>query len=246
MELVLSAVSMGRALRNKHQLKIRQPLASIFLVTRDPEAVAILNDMEELITEELNIKKVVVADNEEDLVTYSAKANYSVLGPKLGVRMKQVARTIVELDSSAIFRLRDGKRTTLELDGETIILAPEDVLLQRHEKEGLLAQTENNVTVALNTELTIDLQQEGFAREFVNKVQNMRKEQAFDVMARIHVRYQTSQFVQTAVTRFDQFIKTETLANHLEAIPSGHLMSGRRGAEWDINGEACAIEVQRA
>ena len=246
MELVLSAVSMGRALRNKHQLKIRQPLASIFLVTRDPEAVAILNDMEELITEELNIKKVVVADNEEDLVTYSAKANYRVLGPKLGVRMKQVARTIAELDSSAIFRLRDGKRTTLELDGETIILAPEDVLLQRHEKEGLLAQTENNVTVALNTELTIDLQQEGFAREFVNKVQNMRKEQAFDVMARIHVRYQTSQSVQTAVTRFDQFIKTETLANHLEAIPSGHLMSGGRGTEWDINGEACAIEVQRA
>ena len=245
MELILSAVSMGRALRNKHQLKIRQPLASIFLVTRDPEAKAILNDMEDLITEELNIKKVIITDNEEDLVTYSAKANYRVLGPKLGARMKKVAQAIAKLDSSAIFQLRDGKCATLELKDEPILLYPEDVLLQRHEKEGMLVLTENNVTVALNTELTVDLQQEGFAREFVNKVQNMRKVQAFDVMARIHVLYQTTQSLQSAVTRFDELIKMETLANEVKAIPAGQLTSGGRGTEWDINGEACTIEVQK-
>ena len=124
--------------------------------------------------------------------------------------LKKVAQAIAKLDSSAIFQLRDGECATLELKEESILLHPEDVLLQRQEKEGLLVLTENDVTVALNTELTVDLQQEGFAREFVNKVQNMRKERAFDVMARIHVRYQTTQSLQSAVTRFDEFIKTET------------------------------------
>lgn len=240
MALILSAVSMGRALRNKHQLKIRQPLAKIFLVTRDPEAKAILSDMVNLITEELNIKEVRITDNEEDLVTYRAKANFKVLGPKLGAQMKQAAQEISKLDTAAILQLRDGNAVSMSWEGATLALAPDDILIQRHEKEGLLVLTENNLTVALDTELTEALKQEGFAREFVNKVQNMRKERAFDVMQRIDVRYQATETVQNAIDRFAQFIKTETLANELQPGPTEG-----EGMHWDINGESCLIELQK-
>ncbi|MBF0276428.1 MAG: isoleucine--tRNA ligase [SAR324 cluster bacterium] len=240
MDLILSAVSMGRSLRNRHQLKIRQPLAKIFLITRDPEAKDILNNMEELITEELNIKEVMIADNEEELVSYSAKANFKVLGSKLGKKMKQTAQEISKLGFDEILRLRDGQSVTLQIDGEMLTLESGDVLIQRHEKEGLLVLTENNLTVALDTDLTEELVQEGFAREFINKVQNMRKEQMFDVMDRIQVRYQTTEPVQKAVDQFNDFIKTETLANFLESDSTGE-----QALQWDINGELCKIEVQK-
>lgn len=240
MDLILSAVNMGRSLRSKHQLKIRQPLAKIFLITRDPEAKNILSDMEDLITDELNIKEVVVADNEEELVAYSIKANFKVLGPKLGKKMKQTAQEIAQLELEAILQLRDGQSVTLQMAAETLLLESRDVLIQRHEKEGLLVLTENMLTVALDTELTDELIQEGFAREFVNKVQNMRKERAFDVMDRIQVRYQTTAPLQKALGQFDEFIKTETLTNLLEATPPGE-----QALQWDINGEACTIEIQK-
>lgn len=240
MDLILSTVSMGRSLRSKHQLKIRQPLAKIFLITRDPDAKNILTDMEDLITDELNIKKVIVADNEEELISYSAKANFKVLGPKLGKKMKQTAQEISRLALDSLLQLRDGQGITLLVDGEALSLDPNDILIQRHEKEGLLVLTENNLTVALDTELTKELVQEGFAREFVNKIQNMRKEQAFAVMDRIQVRYQTTEPLQNAIGQFDHLIKAETLASLLEAAPTGE-----QALQWDINGEACSIEVEK-
>ena len=239
MELVLAAVSLGRALRTKHQLKIRQPLAKIFLVTRDPEAKAILKDMEDLITDELNIKTVQIAENEEDLVTYSAKANFKLLGSKLGAKMKPVAQAIAQLDPASLVQLRDGQGLSLQVAGETVALQAEDVLLQRHEKQGLLVLTENNLTVALDTELTEALKQEGLAREFVNKVQNMRKAQNLEVMQQIHVRFQTTKTVEEALMGFDPFIKTETLAKTVEAAPAG-----AEAVQWDINGESCWIELE--
>ena len=238
MDLVLSTVTMGRALRAKHQLKIRQPLPKIFLVTRDPEAKNVLEEFSELIIDELNIKEVDITPDEEELVHLSAKANFKTLGHKLGKKMKTAAQTIAELNLDEIRKLQNGDNISFKIEGETLDLTPEDVLIQRQEKEGLLVETDNLLTVALDTELNEDLIREGFAREFMNKVQNMRKEMDLNVMDRIRISFQGSAELNTALETFSDFICTETLANELQPQET------MDGTEWNLNGESCKIKVE--
>ena len=238
MDLVLSTVTMGRSLRAKHQLKIRQPLPKILLVTRDPAAKQVLEDLSELITDELNIKKVVITQEEDELVNLSAKANFRTLGSKLGKKMKIAAQLISGLDFKSIRTIQNGKNIFLKLGKDTLELAPEDILIQRQEKEGLLVETDNVLTVALDTQLSEKLIQEGFAREFVNKVQNMRKESDLEVMDRILIHHQSSAKLNKALYDFSDFICKETLANQI--IHQENL----DGIEWDLNGELCRIKIE--
>ena len=239
MDLVLSTVTMGRALRAKHQLKIRQPLPKIFLVTHDPEAKSVLENLGDLISDELNVKDIVITPDDDELVNLSTKANFKTLGPKLGKKMKIVAKTVAELNLEEIRKLQIGGKITLIIEGDTLELSPEDVMLQRQEKKGLLVETDNRLTVALDTELSEDLIQEGFAREFVNKVQNMRKEMDLNVMDRINITYHASETLKTALVNFTDFVSTETLADQMKfkLTPEGY--------EWDLNGEPCNIHVSR-
>jgi isoleucyl-tRNA synthetase len=229
---------MGRALRAKHQLKIRQPLPKIFLVTHDPEAKYVLENLADLITDELNIKEIVITPDEEELVSLSAKANFKTLGAKLGKQMKIAAKAVAELNLEQIRELQNGNSISLIIEGDTLELSPEDVLLQRQEKEGLLVETDNRLTVALDTELSENLIQEGFAREFVNKVQNMRKEMDLNVMDRISIIYCASAKLNTALENFSDFVSSETLADQLQ------IKETSEGTEWDLNGEPCKILVE--
>ena len=240
MDLVLSAVTMGRALRAKHQLKIRQPLPKIFLVTRDLEAKNVLNELSELIMDELNIKQVTITPDEEELVNLKSKANYKTLGSRLGKKMKIAAKSIAEMNLDQIRDIQNGENVSIIIDGDTLELTPEDVLIQREEKKGLLVETDNLMTVALDTELSQDLIQEGFAREFVNKVQNMRKEMDLDVMDRIRISFQASAELNTALENYSDFICTETLAFKIE------LQEVSDSTAWDLNGEPCKIKVEHA
>ena len=113
-------------------------------------------------------------------------------------------------------------------------------MIQREEKKGLLVETDNLMTVALDTELSQDLIQEGFAREFVNKVQNMRKEMDLDVMDRIRISYQASAELNTALENYSDFICTETLAFKIV------LQEVSNSTAWDLNGELCKIKVEHA
>ncbi len=238
MDLVLTAVNMGRALRAKHQLKIRQPLQRLFLITRDPEAQRILNELDALLLDELNIKELVLTENEEDLVRLSAQANFRVLGKRLGKYMKEVADHIKTLDLKDIRSLQDGGSVTLcYTDGE-VTLTVEDILIQRLQREGLLVESSGNVTIALDTELNVSLIKEGLAREFVNKVQHMRKEQDLAVMDRILIRYKSSNIVDEALSAFEDFVCTETLCEKL-------ILEENLGSDWDINGEICTIKIER-
>ena len=169
----------------------------------------------------------------------STKANFKTLGPKLGKKMKIVAKTVAELNLEEIRKLQIGGKITLIIEGDTLELSPEDVMLQRQEKKGLLVETDNRLTVALDTELSEDLIQEGFAREFVNKVQNMRKEMDLNVMDRINITYHASEKLKTALVNFTDFVSTETLADQMKfkLTPEGY--------EWDLNGEPCKIHLSR-
>ncbi len=212
MELTRRAVSLGRALRNLHSLKIRQPLKAIHLVTLNPDEKKILREMEDIIREELNVKEVVFRDNEEDLVEYQAKANFRVLGKELGKDMKEAAQKIEGLRMEEIQSLLDGATLSLELSSRSVDLTEESLVVQRLEKEHLKVLNDGSLTIALDSEITEELKQEGLVRDIVRSIQNLRKEAGLEVTDRIDLYLQGEPDVREAVITFERYLKTETLA----------------------------------
>ncbi len=216
MDLTQQAVSMGRALRSMHNLKTRQPLKALHLVTRDLEEKKILKEMADIIEEELNVKSVIFRDNEEDLVEYSVKANFRVLGKQLGKDMKAAAAKIAELSSSEILSLMEGNTLTVDFEGaehNSIEITQESVVVNRSEKENLKVLNEGALTVALDPEITDDLYKEGIVRDVVRSIQNLRKESGLEVTDRIRIYLAGADKVKDAVEAYEDHLLQETLGD---------------------------------
>jgi len=212
MAITRQAVSMGRSLRSMHNYKIRQPLKAIYLVTRDSTEKRVLREMEEIIREELNVKDVLFKENEEDLVTYSAKPNYKVLGKKLGKHMKSVAKKIELLKMSEIQSMMEGSTLYIDYDEGSLELTIEGVVVQRTEKQNLKVLNESSLTVGLDTEITEELKNEGAVRDLVRSIQNLRKERGLMVTDRIQLYLEGPETLKTAVESFQDHLLQETLA----------------------------------
>ena len=216
METVQKAVSMGHSLRNQFNLKNRQPLASVALVTRNPEEKRVLAEMEECIREELNVKKVEFHDREDELVEYKAKANFKVLGKELGPLMKQAAQVIATLTSEQIQSILDGTKLSIEVSGNEVELDSEKVLVERLEKDDLKVLNDGTLTVGLDSKVTDELKKEGYVRDLIRGIQNQRKENGYNVTDRIKIKLSGDSDLQNAFTMFEDFIANETLANEIE------------------------------
>lgn len=241
MELTMTAVSSGRFLRTANNLKVRQPLAKAVLAAPDAESRSMLEETAAIVAEELNVKRVEFCDDEAELVKRSAKANFKVLGGRLGKNMKEAAAKIQGFTGREIGDILAGKPYRLVLaDGTEAEITADDLVVQREEKPGLVAASENGITIALSTELTPELEGEGFAREFVSRVQNLRKELGFDVTDRIRVTFDVPEPWAAAVKANEAYIREETLAVVLGAG------SAAGGAEVDVNGESCRILAEKA
>ncbi|MBI9100365.1 MAG: isoleucine--tRNA ligase, partial [Spirochaetaceae bacterium] len=214
MSLTQQAVSMGRALRSMHNLKTRQPLKALHLVTRNKEEKKVLFEMVDIIREELNIKEVIFRENEEDLVEYSAKANFRILGKILGKDMKAAAARIETLSMDEIQNMLEGSTLNIEFDGvehKNLDITEEHLMIQRQEKENLKVLNEGSLTIALDPEITDELKNEGIVRDIVRSVQNLRKESKLDVTDRINLFIDGSDVVKIAVEAFEDHLKQETL-----------------------------------
>jgi isoleucyl-tRNA synthetase len=224
MSLARRAVSLGRALRTLHNLKTRQPLKALHLVTRDPAEKAVLASLRDLVREEMNVKEVVLRDNEEELVEYSAKANFKVLGKTLGKDMKEAAARIEKLGGADIRTILEGGTVPLALGGRSVPLSADGVLVSRTEKEHLKVLNEGSLTVALDPELTPELLQEGLVRDLVRAVQSLRKERGLAVTDRIRLELSGSEQLLQAIEAFQERLTGETLADawswrrHPEAV----------------------------
>ena len=216
METVQKAVSMGHSLRNQFNLKNRQPLASVALVTRNSEEKRVLAEMEECIREELNVKKVEFHDREDELVEYKAKANFKVLGKELGPLMKQAAQVISTLTSEQIQSILDGTKLSIEVSGNEVELDSEKVLVERLEKDDLKVLNDGTLTVGLDSKVTDELKKEGYVRDLIRGIQNQRKENGYNVTDRIKIKLSGDSDLQNAFTMFEDFISNETLANKIE------------------------------
>lgn len=239
MESTMTAVRLGRFLRTQHSLKVRQPLAQAIIVAHDSEIREMLSGTADIIAEELNVKKIVFSQRESELVERSAKANFKALGPRLGKEMKEAAALIEKLDGDSIELILNGGEHQLSLpSGLTVGLTAGDLVVQRQEREGMTVATEAGITVALDTKLSKDLLDEGFARELVSRVQNMRKERGLEVSDRVVLRYKVPAECAESLERYREYICGETLTVEMLPVDSGEAA--------DINGYECVLEIEKA
>jgi isoleucyl-tRNA synthetase len=215
MASVRHAVSMGRALRVTNDLKTRQPLASVQIVTKIAEEKKVLSGMEDILREELNVKSILFKDNEEDLVEYSIKANFRVLGKILGKEMKAAAAILEALDPASVSSIVAGFSVFIDVSGQKISIDQNSVEIRRTEKPGLKVLNEGTLTLALDTVVTPSLLREGYVRDLIRGVQNLRKESGLDVTDRINLAIAGDTELKKALDDFGDFVAGETLADSI-------------------------------
>lgn len=240
MAITQQAVSMGRAIRSMHNLKIRQPLRALHLVTKESQEKRILIEMEDIIREELNVKEIIFRENEEELVEYSAKANFRKLGRELGKDMREAATKIEALSGREIQGLMEGTTLSIDVAGRTLDLSGDDVLVQRSERDNLKVLNEGSLTVALDPEITEELRQEGLVRDLIRQIQNLRKESGLDVSDRIHLTIAADDRVKVAVLANEEYLMGETLAVSVTWAEPG---SG--GSVVSMGESSCQIVLQK-
>mgnify|MGYP002515592993 FL=1 len=239
MRLIVKTIEMGRSLRSASNLKIRQPLKSYIIVDRNSFDRAILEKNKEIIAEELNVKQVDIQSDESSLVSYSAKANFKVLGSKLGKSMKEVASIIQDFDNNKIEKLLEGEKAKIVYSAGEIDIDENDLVIQRTEKEHVKVLNDGEITVGFDTEITKELLLEGVARDLIRFVQTVRKDSGFDVSDHIVLTIDGSDTIKEAVEMYSSYIKSETLANELS-------ISENNGSEGEIGDDKFRVDVKKA
>lgn len=240
MEIAQKVVYLTRAIRAKSNLKVRQPLRKIMIAVEPAKRDAVTK-MTNVILEEVNVKQLEVLKDDSGIVNKSAKANFKTLGPKYGKLMKQLAARIKKLSEDEIEKLGIEKTLILDLEGNIVKLATEDVEIISTEIEGWVVESEGSLTVAIDSELDDDLIAEGFAREFVNRVQNMRKSSGLDIIDRIKVSFKSDKKLKEYLLKFKEYISNEILA---DTFRSGDIEDGYK-EELSIGEYKCEITIKK-
>ncbi len=208
MDLVRNLISIGRKVREENKIKVRQPISEILVDAKNEE---ILNDLVLLMKEELNVKKVIFETDLSKYMNLEVKPNFKEVGKVLGPKINEFKSVLESLSIEDINALNTGKEITVKLSNEDFVVTKEMIEIRVTEKEGLSVGTLNNNFVVLNTELNEDLINEGLAREFISKVQNLRKELDLNVQDRITIIYNSIPEVEKAIFKEEEYIKSETL-----------------------------------
>ncbi len=215
MDLAQKASSMILALRRKEKLKVRQPLAKIMVPVLSKDFQEQFDAVKNIILSEVNVKEVEYLTDAAGIISKKIKANFKTLGPKYGKLMKQISGEIAGFTQENISRLEKSGGYDLNIGGELVSLSLEDVEIQTEDIPGWTVASEGGLTIALDINLTEELKQEGIAREFINKIQNIRKDSDFEVTDRIILKIQKHDFYNLAVENFKDYICNQTLASEL-------------------------------
>jgi len=218
MALAQKASSMILGLRRKEKLKVRQPLAKIMVPVLSRDFQEQFDSVKNIILSEVNVKEVEFLTDSAGIISKKIKANFKTLGPKFGKLMKLISVEIAGFNQEDISRIEKSGGCELNINGETISLNLEDVEIQTEDIPGWLVASEGGLTIALDINLTEELKQEGIAREFINKIQNIRKESNFEVTDRVVLKIQKHDFYNSAVELFKDYITTQTLASELVMV----------------------------
>ena len=237
MDAVLKIVVMGRACRNSANIKNRQPIGTMFV--KAPYELP--EFFQEIIEEELNVKKVTFTEDVSSFTDYTFKPQLRTVGPKYGKFLGQIQKALSELNGNqAMAELKSKGSITLDSVNAEVVLCEEDLLITMTQQEGYVTEGDNEVTVVLDTNLTPELIEEGFVRELISKIQTMRKEAGFEVMDKIIVSYHAGEKIHTIFEKYGAQIQSEVLAQQIDS-------SAVRGyeKEWNINGEKVTLGVEK-
>ncbi|MGD8306320.1 MAG: isoleucine--tRNA ligase, partial [Ignavibacteria bacterium] len=241
MEIAQKVVYIARAIRAKSNLKVRQPLNKIMVVV-DKDKRKALSDMADVILEEVNIKELAVLEDDSEIVSKSAKANFKSIGPKFGKDVQLISNEIKKFNSEQIRILENGSSVTIKTNGKEFSINPENVEIIGSEIKGWVVETDGNFTVAIDTQLSDKLIAEGLAREFVNRIQNMRKNAGFDVVDKINIRFTGTQTFSKAIQSFSDYVAMETLAENVEISDK---LNGGFKQDWKIGDHSCSIQIEK-
>ena len=229
MEHVLDIVVLGRSARNSANVKNRQPLSEMYVVGEK-----VTPEMAEVICDELNVKKLLTAQDISQFARYEVKPQLRTLGPKYGKLIGAIRQRLADLGDEAtvlVNTVNEGKTYTLDVEGRQVQLTADDLLISSANAEGYCVASDHGVTVVLNTVLTDDLVEEGLEREIVSKIQTMRKESGFVVTDHIEINYKAEDRLNAVFERFASEIMKDTLADSLTAGDGGQFVK-----QWDVNG----------
>jgi isoleucyl-tRNA synthetase len=242
MEIAQHVVYLTRAIRAKSNLKVRQPLKKLMVVVEKNKKDS-LAKMKEVILEEVNIKELEIVEDDSVIVHKSAKPNFKTIGPKFGNKVKSVTERIKNFTGSEIYSLEKGNPVTLEIDGENFNILSEDVEILSEQIAGWIVESENGLTVAVDIQLNKELISEGLAREFVNRIQNMRKDAGFHVTDKINVEFSCNSKFIDSINSFKKYIAVETLA---EKIENRDELVGGFLQDWKIGVNDIKIKIEKA
>ncbi len=209
-------VNLGRAARNSAQIKTRQPI-EVAVVAAGPTQQAAVESLAAVVAEELNVKEIEHVESAGELVSYVIKPNYRTLGPKFGKNMPAVAAAVAALPADETGdRVSGGRSVMVKVEGHEYEFAPEDFVVEAHEREGFRVEREGGIAVAISTRLSAELLREGLARELVHHVQNTRKAADFQIDDRIHLRISGPAELAEMLSVHGEWVQRETLAVTLE------------------------------
>ena len=235
MDLVRDLVTLGRASREEAKIKVRQPLSKVII---DGKYKEIIGDLTDLIKEELNVKEVDFEKDLSEFMEFELKPNFKVCGSILGSKVKDFGKYLRENDAKEFLAKLNEGDVKLEIAGEETEIKRDYVEVKISAKEGFDVVMENNLFVILDTELNEELLNEGYVREFVSKIQQLRKKKDLDILDNIKITYKSDDEVEKAIATEEEFIKTETLAKEL-------VNSDVDAEVENLNGHDIKIEVER-
>ena len=218
MDIAQRASSMILALRRKEKLKVRQPLAKIMVPVLNPHFKEQFEAVSNIILAEVNVKEVEFLTDTAGVIKKKIKPNFKTLGPKYGKMMKQIAAEVNQFDQSAITAFENAGEYEIAAGDNKIVISLEDVEIQTEDIPGWTVATEGHMTIALDINVTEDLKEEGIAREFINKIQNLRKESNFEVTDRIRLKIEKHDAFNTALENHKEYICVQTLADELTLV----------------------------
>ncbi len=237
MDEVLKIVVLGRAARNTANIKNRQPIGTMY-VKADHE---LSQYYVEIIEDELNVKKVEFVEDVRSFTSYSFKPQLKTVGPKYGKQLGNIRKALAEIDGNAAMdTLKSEGSLKFDFGDGLVVLTEEDLLIDMAQAEGYVSESDNAVTVALDTNLTPELLEEGFVRELVSKIQTMRKEAGFEVTDHIRVYQEGNDKIAGILNTYGETIRNEVLADEI--------LTGQMGGyekEWNINGENGKLGVEK-
>ena len=238
MDEVLRIVVTGRACRNAANIKNRQPIAQMYV--KAPSSLA--GYYCDIIRDELNVKAVEFTDDVRAFTTYSFKPQLKTVGPKYGKFLNGIREHLSSMDgNSAMDELKKNGNLTFDVNGTTVVLSEEDLLIDMAQMEGYVSDGDNEITVVLDTKLTPELIEEGFVREIISKVQTMRKEADFQVTDKIILSCSGNGKIETILQDHKEEIQSEVLAVEVKTDETTGYVK-----DWNINGEDVTLGVERA